>query len=184
MLNHLLSIANLDNETLASLVDRSVAFASGSCDDCKSLAGKMVGIYFRRPSTRTRTSFMVGAMKLGAQTVIFGHNDLQITTGENIEDTGRVLSGYLNALIIRTNEGIEEMMTLANQEEMAVINAMSKNEHPTQAIADLSTIKETFGQLNGLHLLYLGEGNNTAAALALAIAKTPMMRLTIATPKG
>jgi len=183
MIKHLLSIANLESETLASLVDRSVAFASGACDDCKSLVGKMVGVYFPRPSTRTRTSFTVGAMKLGAQTIAFGRNDLQITTGETVEDTARVLSGYLNAFVIRTNDDIGEMKILANQGEMAVINAMSRDEHPTQAIADLSTIKEAFGRLNGLHLLYMGEGNNTAAALALAFAKTPTMRITLVTPK-
>ncbi len=184
MIKHLLSIANIDTETLACLVERSVAFASGSCDGCRSLSDKIVGIYFSKPSTRTRTSFTVGAMKLGAQTIAYGRNDLQITTGETIENTARVLSGYLNALVIRTNDDIAEMRVLADQGDMAVINAMSRNEHPTQAIADLSVVKETFQRLDGLHLLYLGEGNNTAAALALAVALSPKMRITFITPKA
>jgi ornithine carbamoyltransferase len=143
-----------------------------------------VGIYFRGPSTRTRTSFTVAALKLGAQTICYGPSDLQISTGETIQDTTRVLSGFLDALVIRTNETIEEMKALAQQDQMAIINAMSDGEHPTQAIADLITMQEAFGHLDGIHVLYLGEGNNTAAALSLAVALTPGMTLTLVTPAG
>lgn len=184
MVTHLLSIADLGAKNLARLIDRSVKFASGRSVTQKPLADKIVGIYFQKPSTRTRSSFTVGALRLGAQTVAYGPNDLQLVTGETIEDTARVLSGYLDALVIRTNDSIVEMMALADQNEMAVINAMSENEHPTQAIADLSTIKEHFGRLEGIHVLYLGEGNNTATALALAAAQTPGMRVTFVTPEG
>jgi ornithine carbamoyltransferase len=183
-IRHLLSIADLGATDLAHLVDRSIQFASnrdavGACAE-----GKIIGILFCKPSTRTRSSFSAGALKLGARIVTYGPGDLQLVTGEPIEDTGRVLSGYLDALVIRTNGSIAEMKAMAAQQEMAVINAMSENEHPTQAIADLSTIKERFGQLEGLHLLYLGEGNNTAAALALAVARIPGMRATFITPSG
>jgi ornithine carbamoyltransferase len=184
MVTHLLSLADLGAKNLARLIDRSVKFASSHGVTQKSLAGKIVGIYFRKPSTRTRSSFTVGALKLGAQIVAYGPDDLQLVTGETIEDTARVLSGYIDALVIRTNDSIAEMIALADQNEMAVINAMSNNEHPTQAIADLSTIKEHFGRLEGIHVLYLGEGNNTAVALALAIAQTPGMRVTFVTPEG
>jgi len=85
--------------------------------------------------------------------------------------------------VIRTNDTIEEMRAFASQDEMAVINAMSDAEHPTQAVADLVTIKEVFGRLRGVEIFYVGEGNNTAAALALAVALSPGMRLTLATPK-
>jgi len=181
---HLLSIADLEATDLARLIDRSVHIASNQ-DFVRAWAGdKIIGIYFRKPSTRTRSSFSVGALRLGAQIVTYGPADLQLVTGEPIEDTGRVLSGYLDALVIRTNDGIEEMRALAAQQEMAVINAMSANEHPTQAIADLSTLKEKFGCLAGLNLLYLGEGNNTAAALALAVARTPGMKAIFITPPG
>jgi len=183
-IKHLLSIADLGATDLAWLVDRSVQFASGrdvigACAD-----GKIIGIYFCKPSTRTRSSFSVGALRLGARIVTYGPDDLQLVTGETLEDTGRVLSGYLDALVIRTNNSIAGMKALAAQQEMAVINAMSENEHPTQAIADLATLKERFGRLAGLHLLYLGEGNNTAAALALAVARTPGMKATFITPAG
>lgn len=182
--NHLLSLADLRPADLVRLVERSIEFTSRQESDRTILAGKVIGIYFRKPSTRTRTSFTVGALKLGAQTVSFGPDDLQVVTGETLEDTAWVLSGYLDALVIRTNEAIAEMRTLAGQDEMAVINAMSENEHPSQAIADLSTIKERFGRLANIHLLYLGEGNNTAEALAWAVAQTPEMKVTFVTPAG
>jgi ornithine carbamoyltransferase len=181
---HLLSIAELSDEDLAHLINQSVEFATGKGDGRRSLAGKVVGIYFRKPSTRTRTSFTVGAFNLGAQVIAYGPNDLQLVTGETIEDTGRVLSRYLNALVIRTNGPLAEMQTLASQDEMAIVNAMSENEHPTQVIADLSTIKERFGRLAGIEVLYLGEGNNTASALALAAAKIPGLKITFVTPKN
>jgi ornithine carbamoyltransferase len=184
LVKHLLSLSDLRAKDLAHLVDQSVIFASDRRNVRKSLTGKTVGVYFRKPSTRTRSSFIVGAIKLGAQVVTYGPDDLQLVTGETIEDTARALSGYLDALIIRTNSEITEMRAMADQNEMAVINAMSENEHPTQAIADLSTIKEHFGRLEGIHVLYLGDGNNTAAALALAAAQTPGMRMTFVTPKG
>ncbi|HEX8853688.1 MAG TPA: hypothetical protein VF754_09390, partial [Pyrinomonadaceae bacterium] len=110
--------------------------------------------------------------------------DLQLVTGETIQDTARVLSGFLDFLVIRTNAPVAEMRALALQEEMSVVNAMSDNEHPTQAIADLVTIKEALGGLGGVHVLYLGEGNNSAAALALAVGMTEGMKLTIVTPEG
>ena len=182
LVKHLLSITNLSPLELAHLVDRSVCFAACQGMGHKPLADKIVGIYFRKPSTRTRSAFTAGALKLGAQTVSYGPNDLQIVTGETVADTAQVLSGYLDALVIRTNETFAEMEAWANQDDIAIINAMSRNEHPTQAIADLSTIKEAFGRLEGIHVLYLGEGNNTAAALALAVAMTPRMRITFVTP--
>jgi ornithine carbamoyltransferase len=181
---HLLSLAELSSAELSQLVERGIAIASEGNSGSKPLEGKIVGLYFRGPSTRTRTSFAVAAMRLGAGTIIYGPNDLQISTGETIEDSALVLSGFLDALVIRTNQSIAEMNAFAVQNRMAVINAMSDNEHPTQAIADLISIREEFGRLNDLHVLYLGEGNNTAAALALAIAKTPGMRLTVVTPEG
>ena len=182
-MRHLLSLAEVGPENLARLVDHALVFASRSPSE-PLLAGKTVGIYFKGTSTRTRSAFTVGAIKLGATPVAYGPNDLQIATGETIGDTARVLAGYLDALVIRTNDSIEEMRAFASQGEMAVINAMSDTEHPTQAVADLVTIKEVFGRLRGVEILYVGEGNNTAAALALAVALSPGMRLTLATPAG
>jgi len=181
---HMLSLGQVGSAGLARLVDRAVQFASGRQNGHKPLAGKVVGIYFRKPSTRTRSSFTVGAIKLGADTVTYGPGDLQLVTGETIQDTTRVLAGYLDALVIRTNESAAEMQALAEQDRMAIVNAMSQAEHPTQAVGDLSTIKEHFGRLDDIHVLYLGEGNNTAAALAYAVAQTPGMSITFVTPEG
>jgi ornithine carbamoyltransferase len=180
---HFLSLSNLGPEPLSCLIEQSIAIAGGRERRERPLDGKIAGIYFRRSSTRTRTAFTVGALRLGGRTIQYGPNDLQVVTGESISDTGRVLSGYLDILVIRTNDSIEEMEALASQDEMSVINAMSQNEHPTQAIADLVTIREALGRLDDVHVMYIGEGNNSACALALAVAQTPGMRLTIVTPE-
>lgn len=180
---HFLSLSNLGPEPLSRLIEQSIAIAGGRERRAKPLDGKIAGIYFRRSSTRTRTAFTVGALRLGGRTIQYGPNDLQVVTGESISDTGRVLSGYLDILVIRTNDSIEEMEALASQDQMSVINAMSQNEHPTQAIADLVTIREALGRLDDVHVMYIGEGNNSACALALAVAQTPGMRLTIVTPE-
>lgn len=180
---HLLSLTEIGPENLALLVNRSLEIATHGVG-VPPLIGKTVGIYFKRTSTRTRTAFTVAAIRLGATPIAYGPNDLQICTGETIEDTARVLSGFLDALVVRTNESINEMRAFASQNEMAIINAMSDTEHPTQAIADLVTIKEAFGRLQDLSVLYVGEGNNTASALALAFALTRGMRLIILTPEG
>ena len=183
-MRHVLSITDFGSENIARLVDRSLEFASGDAVVKRPLEGKTVGLYFRGSSTRTRTAFTVAAGQLGARTIAYGPTDLQLATGETIQDTARVLSGFLDALVIRTNDKIAEMQAFADQNHMAIINAMSDTEHPTQAIADLTTMKENFGRLDGLHVLYLGEGNNSAASLALAVSQVPGMRLTLFTPEG
>jgi ornithine carbamoyltransferase len=183
-IKHFLSVSGLGADGLSYLVGRSLAMAAEGGGSTQPLKGKIVGIYFRRSSTRTRTAFTVGALRLGASTIAYGPSDLQIVTGETISDTARVLSGFLDALVIRTNDPIDEMEIFAGQNDMAVINAMSENEHPTQAIADLVTLREEFGRLEDLHVLYLGEGNNTVVALALAFSQIPGMRLTVVTPEG
>jgi ornithine carbamoyltransferase len=186
IVKHMLSLADVGPEQLSQLVAQGVAIAGERHGPARwrPLEGKTVGIYFKGASTRTRTSFTVAALRLGAGTIAYGPDDLQLSTGETIEDTARVLSGFLDALVIRTNGSMDEMRAFASQGRMAVVNAMSETEHPTQAIADLVTMKEAFGRLQGLHLLYLGEGNNTASALALAVAMTRGMRLTLVTPDG
>jgi ornithine carbamoyltransferase len=183
-MRHLLSIRDLASEELLQLVDDSVGIARGEWSERRPLQGKTVGIYFRKSSTRTRTSFTVGAAKLGASTIAYGPADLQLVTGETVGDTGRVLANFLDILVVRTNDSLAEMRELAAQGDMAIVNAMSDDEHPTQVLADLSALKEALGRLAGVHLLFIGEGNNTAASLALAAARVPGMRLTLVTPAG
>jgi ornithine carbamoyltransferase len=179
---HFLSLRALQSGHIVPLVERAVALKGGAPQ--RLLRGKTVGLLFRKTSTRTRTSFTVAALRLGAYATAFGPQDLQTNTGESVADTAAVLSRYLDALVIRTAASIDEMRIFASQRSMAVINAMSACEHPTQAIADLSIILDRFGRLDDLHVLYLGEGNNTAAALALAIGQIPGMRLSLRTPAG
>jgi ornithine carbamoyltransferase len=181
---HFLTVADVGHATLARLVNDAVAIAAGKWSDRKPLAGKFVGIYFAKTSTRTRTSFTVGAMRLGAQTISYGPNDLQIVTGETVQDTGAVLSQFLDMLVVRTNGPVAEMEALAAQGKMGVINAMSDLEHPTQSIADLTAIQEHFGRLEGIHVLHLGEGNNTVTAQMLAMSQIPGIKLTVITPPG
>ena len=148
------------------------------------LENRIVGVYFLQTSTRTRTSFIAGALKLRAGVIAYSPGDLQTNTGETIVDTVRVLCESLDALVVRGPADVESLRQLACQSQMAVINAMSKDEHPTQAIADLTTMFEHFGHLADLHVLYVGEGNNTASALALAVSRVPGMRLSLVTPRS
>lgn len=181
---HVISILDFNPDDILMLVQKAVDFGAKRETALFPLRGKTVGIYFRRSSTRTRTSFTVAAHRLGAGTIHYGPNDLQLVTGETIEDTARVLSGLIDVLVVRTNQSASEMKLFASQDRMPIINAMSEDEHPTQAIADLATIQESLGRLDDVHVLYIGEGNNTAASLALAIAMIPGMRLTLVPPAG
>jgi ornithine carbamoyltransferase len=181
---NLLSLTDMQAAEIASLIERTLQRKNNRIDAERSLTGKAVGIYFRKTSTRTRTAFTLGASKLGASVMSYGPGDLQTNTGETLQDTAHVLSGYLDALVLRTAESLDEMKILATRENMSVINAMSDQEHPTQALSDLATMQDYFGHLDDLHILYLGEGNSTAAALALAISRIPGMKLTLLTPDG
>ncbi|MFE0653932.1 ornithine carbamoyltransferase [Streptomyces sp. NPDC059534] len=182
-MRNLISLADLKPEQLARIVARAVEFGTGEVDD-KPLTGRQVGIYFRKSSTRTRTSFWSGATRLGADVITFGPDELQLTTGETVEDTSRVLGQYLDALVVRTNGDVAEMRRLGGSPDLAVVNALSLDEHPTQAIADLATLSERFGDLAGRHVLVVGEGNSSGAALALAGALTPGLRITLLSPEG
>ena len=181
---HLLSIADLGDDDLRHLVERGLEHARGAARPAQPLRGLVVGIYFRKTSTRTRTAFSSGALRLGAGIVSYGPDDLQENTGESVEDTGRVLARMLDALVARTAGSPGELRTLAARGRLSVINAMTADEHPTQAIADLTTMLGRFGSIEGLRVLYVGEGNNTAAALALALARYRGAELHLRTPPG
>jgi ornithine carbamoyltransferase len=186
---HLISIDDLDDEALDQIVRRGAEYAVGQCDAGQRdaelpLRGRVVGVLFRKTSTRTRTAFSAGALRLGAHLVTYGPDDLQENTGETHADTGAVLSGMLDVLVARTAGPEEELRAYAAQERMAVINAMSASEHPTQALADLTTIQQHFGQVKGVRVVYVGEGNNTASALALALSRYPGTALHLRTPPG
>ncbi|MDT0480178.1 ornithine carbamoyltransferase [Streptomyces doebereineriae] len=181
---HLISIDDVTDADLYALVERGAAFSAGTAGRPAPLAGDVVGVYFSKTSTRTRTAFSSGALRLGAQLVTYGPGDLQLNTGETSEDTGRVMSRMLDVLVARTAGDPAEMRAWAGQERMAVVNAMSADEHPTQALTDLTTLRGRFGRIEGLRVLYVGEGNNTASALALALTRFPGAELELRTPPG
>ncbi|MEU7559127.1 ornithine carbamoyltransferase [Streptomyces eurythermus] len=180
----LVSLEDLDDGDLERIVRRGVSHSAGTSVHHEPLAGQVVGIYFGMTSTRTRTAFWSSALRLGAHVITFGPSDLQTNTGEASSDTGRVLSGMLDLLVARTGRPTGELADWAGQHRMPVVNAMTEEEHPTQALADLTTLRRHFGSLEGLRVLYVGEGNNTASALALALGRTPGVELQLRTPPG
>ena len=145
------------------------------------LKGKSLGMIFTKSSTRTRVSFEVGMYQLGGQALFLSNNDIQIGRGETIYDTANVLSGMLDGIMIRTFKH-SDVTDLAKYGSIPVINGLTDDQHPTQMLADLLTIKECKGDLKGLKLAYLGDGNNVANSLLQACAKAGM-DVAIASPK-
>lgn len=183
------SLVSTDDLTLAGLhaiVERGALFAANrapwSAEMTPPLAGKIAGMYFAMTSTRTRTAFSSAALRLGAQIIGFGPGDLQTNTGESLPDTGRVLGGMLDVLVARIDSPQHVLAGWAA--ELPVVNAMAAEEHPTQALSDLSTLRRRLGRIEGLRVLYIGEGNNTAAALALTLSRFPGVELELRTPPG
>ena len=147
------------------------------------LAGKTLGMIFEKSSTRTRVSFEVGMYQLGGQALFLSSRDLQLGRGEPIKDTARVLSRYLDGIMIRTY-GHERIKELARYADIPVINALSDLLHPCQALTDLLTIREYKGKnLAGMKMAYVGDGNNMTHSLMYAAAKVGM-NFAAATPKG
>lgn len=146
------------------------------------LEGKTLGMIFQKSSTRTRVSFEVGMYQLGGSALFLSTNDLQIGRGEPIKDTARVLSRYLDGIMIRTysHADVEE---LAEYADIPVINGLTDDYHPTQIIADLITIQEHKGQLAGIKFAYVGDGNNMTHSLMIGCAKVGM-DVTVACPDG
>jgi ornithine carbamoyltransferase len=134
------------------------------------LPGRTLGMIFQKPSTRTRVSFEVGIYQLGGTALYLSAGDLQLGRGETIKDTAVVLSRYLDGIMIRTfaQSDVEE---LAANATVPVINGLTDSSHPCQALADVMTIRERFGRLEGLKVVYLGDGNNVCASLMVACAK-------------
>ena len=145
------------------------------------LKGKSLAMIFTKSSTRTRVSFEVGMYQLGGQALFLSNNDIQIGRGETIYDTANVLSGMVDGIMIRTfsHQDVED---LAKYGKVPVINGLTDDQHPTQVLADLLTIKEHKGELKGLKLAYLGDGNNMANSLLHACAKAGM-DISVASPK-
>ena len=146
------------------------------------LKGKKLGMIFQKSSTRTRVSFEVGMYELGGYALFLSSHDLQIGRGEPVEDTARVLSRYLDGIMIRTFAQ-KEVEDLAKYGSIPIINGLTDDYHPCQALADLMTIRERKGSLEGLKLAYIGDGNNMANSLIVGGLKTGM-KVAVASPAG
>jgi ornithine carbamoyltransferase len=177
-----LSVDDLSSEELARLLDVAAAMKADPGLHGDALAGRSVAMVFEKSSTRTRVSFDVGIAQLGGHPLTLSSGDLQLGRGETIEDTARVLTRYVDAIVLRTYEQ-ERLEVLADAADVPVINSLSDFEHPCQAIADLLTVREHIGRLAGTIFAYVGDGNNVAHSLLLAGAKAGM-HVRVATPPG
>jgi ornithine carbamoyltransferase len=181
-MRHYLSVDDLTAEELGRLLDLAVDLKANPSRHATALAGRSIALIFEKPSTRTRVSFEVGIAQLGAQPVVLSTNELQLGRGETIQDTGRVLSRYVDGIVLRTFEQ-ERLELLSTTAAVPIVNALSDFEHPCQALADLLTIRERHGELAGRVLSYFGDGNNVAHSLLLAGTKSGMS-VRVATPPG
>jgi ornithine carbamoyltransferase len=182
--NDLLTGEELNRAGLTGLLDRAAELKQGRerGEGNGSLSGRSVALVFEQPSTRTRISLEVGVAELGGTPVVLRGDELQLTRGESIADTGRVLSRYVHGIAIRS--GSDQAVTeLAAASEVPVINALTPRHHPCQALADLLTLRERFGELEGLRVAYVGDGNNVARSLAI-LGRTAGMDVAVASPDG
>jgi ornithine carbamoyltransferase len=181
---HFLTGEELSGEDLAALLDRAEQLKAGreKGEGNDELAGRSVALVFEKPSTRTRISFEVGVAELGATPLVLRGEELQLARGESVADTARVLSRYVHGIVIRS--GSHTIVSeLAEAAAVPVINGLTPAHHPCQALADLLTLKERFGGLDGLRLAYVGDGNNVARSLAILGGKAGV-EVRIASPPG
>ena len=181
MTRHLLTGTELDRGELFELLDRADALKAAPLSS-RALEGRSVALIFERPSTRTRLSFEAGIFELGGQPVVLRAGELQLSRGESVADTARILSRHMAAIGVRT--GPDALLCeLASVATVPVFNMLTAEHHPCQALADLMTLREAFGQLEGLKLAYVGDGNNVARSLAL-VGALAGVEVTVSSPRG
>lgn len=168
-----LSIDDISPGELTELIASARAIKKGPGGWDSELAGKQVALIFEKPSTRTRVSFEAAVSSMGGHAVVLRGDELQLGRGESIEDTGRVLSRYVDAIVVRTF-GQDRLERLAEAASVPVVNALSDYEHPCQCLADLQTVAEKHGDLRDVAMAYLGDGNNVAHSLMLGGVKAGM----------
>jgi ornithine carbamoyltransferase len=169
---------------LGKLLDRAAELKAGRAErlGANSLAGRSIALVFEKPSTRTRISFEVGVAELGATPIVLREGELQLSRGESVGDTARVLSRFVDAIVIRSGSH-EAVAELAAAADVPVVNALTPLHHPCQALADLLTLRERRGELAGLRLAYVGDGNNVARSLAIA-GELADLEVVVAAPAG
>lgn len=177
-----LTILDLSTIEIEGLIRRAIELKSGKDASKCPLIGKSIGLLFEKSSTRTRISFEVGIYQLGGQSIYMNPKETQIGRGETIYDTAKVLSRYLNAVVIRTFSH-DRLREFAANSSIPVINGLTDLHHPCQALADLMTIFEKKGRLKKINLAYIGDGNNVAHSLLEAATMTGM-NISLACPKG
>ncbi|WP_457641783.1 ornithine carbamoyltransferase [Persephonella sp.] len=176
-----LNISDLTKEEILEIIEYAIKLKKDKFLD-QTLKGKSIGLVFMKPSTRTRLSFEVGVYQMGGQPIYIQGSSTQMSRGEDIKDTARVLSRYLDGLVIRTYAH-KEVEELAEYSDFPVINALTDYLHPCQVLADLMTIYERFGKLEGLKVAYVGDGNNMANTWIIAGGLVGI-HVSVATPKG
>jgi ornithine carbamoyltransferase len=181
MPRHYLTGAELSAAELDGLLARAVELkAAPLCS--RALTGRSVALIFEKPSTRTRVSFEVGIHELGGHAVVLRSDELQLSRGESPRDTALVLSRHVAAVGLRT--GADELLEeLAHYSTVPIVNMLSARHHPCQALADLLTLRESYGELEGLRLAYVGDGNNVARSLAV-LGTLAGMHVAVASPAG
>jgi len=181
---HFLTGEELSPEELGRLLARAAELKAGRASGvgAEALAGRTVALFFERPSTRTRVSFQVGVAELGAHPLPLRADELQLGRGESIQDTARVLSRFVHAIVVRSGSH-ETVAALAEHADVPVVNGLTPLHHPCQALADLLTLRERFGELEGLRVAYVGDGNNVARSLAI-LGKAASVEVVVATPEG
>ena len=181
-MRHYLSVDDLSPGELGEVLELAARLKADRSMMRDALRGRSIALIFEKPSTRTRVSFEVGVAELGGHPVVLSAGELQLGRGETIQDTGRVLSRYVDAVVLRTYEQ-ERLEVLTSTATVPIVNALSDFEHPCQALADILTLRERFAHLSGRTLTYLGDGNNVAHSLLLAGTKMGM-DVRVATPPG
>ena len=181
-MKHLLKLLGCSTEEIIGLLDLAdqLKYERKNNIAHHHLEGKSIGLIFQKSSTRTRVSFETGMYQLGGQALFLSSRDLQIGRGEPVQDTARVLSRYLDGIMIRTFEQ-KEVEDLAEYGSIPVINGLTDFCHPCQVLADLMTIREKYAVLEGLKMCYIGDGNNMANSLIVGGLKTGM-KVSVATP--
>jgi ornithine carbamoyltransferase len=161
MKKDLLTIRDLNKEKILALIDRGLQMKKEGRYTARPLSGYTIGLIFDKASTRTRASFETAMFRLGGQTLFLSRVDMQMSRDETVEDTARVLSRYLDGLVIRTySQGLVEEM--ARWADIPVINALTDRYHPCQVLSDLMTVKEKRGELDNMKVAWIGDGNNVA----------------------
>ena len=178
---HFTKIADLRSDLLEALLDDAAALKEANAPPREALAGRTLACIFERPSTRTRVSLAVAATRLGAASIGLSHQDLQLGRGETLADTARSLSGYVDAIAVRADRQAT-VLELAHASSVPVLNALTHEHHPCQALADLLTIREAFGDLAGRHLAFVGDGRDNVAHSLLEACALAGMQMTVACP--